>query len=540
MKRTGARVIGIDLGTTNTVAAFADGRVPRVIPTEKGQNLLASVVAFVGDRVLVGQPAKDQLLLHPQETVYGAKRLLGRAFHSPQVAKLRARFAYPIVEGERGLAAVNVGGRVRSLTEISAILLRQIGLYAAHHLGGPIDGCVISVPAYYPEGQREAVRLAAKEAGLDVWRLVNEPTAAAIAYGVGRGVEQRVLVFDLGGGTFDVSILEIGGGTFQVLATGGDGFLGGVDFDIALADHLLESFTHHEGIDLSSDATVSQRILSASEQAKIDLSLLQHSEVRLPFVAEKRGKPVDLWLKVDRAMLQQLTEPLIERALVIVDRALKDAGLKPSDIDEVLLAGGQTRMPRIQQRIEEFFGKPPRRGVHPDEVVAQGAALLARSLAQGDDLRLIDVLSVPIGFGGVRGGHPFFEPIIARGTTLPHEETMLLPTTTDGQTAFELDLFQSTTADLTDAEYMGTLLYDGLVPDRKGARALHLDFHLDADALLTVRAHHGNRNASVQLRPVRRPRDYLDDLELSSTTAANRIVSSEQSRSLLARFFGKR
>jgi len=540
MKRASARVIGIDLGTSNTVAAYADGRVPRVIPTEKGQSLLASVVAFVGDRVLVGQPAKDQLLLHPQETVYGAKRLLGRAFHSPPVAKLRSRFAYPIVEGERGLAAVRVGGRVRPLTEISAILLKQIAQYAAHHLGGPIEGAVISVPAYYPEGQREAVRQAAKQAGLDVWRLVNEPTAAAIAYGVGRGVDQRVLVFDLGGGTFDVSILEIGGGTFQVLATGGDGFLGGVDFDIALADHLLESFVHHEGVDLSTDVAVSQRVLSAAEQAKIDLSLLQHSEVRLPFVAERRGKPLDMWLKVDRGMLQQLTEPLVDRALAIVEGTLKTAGLKASDIDEVLLAGGQTRMPLIQRRLEDYFGKPPKKGVHPDEVVAQGSALLARSLAQGDDIRLIDVLSVPIGFGGLKNGAPHFDPIVARGTPLPHEETVLLPTTHDGQTAFELDLFQSASATLDAAEYLGTLLYDGLVPDRQGARTLHLVFHLDVDALLTIHAHDGNRAQAVQLRPVRRARDYLDDLGLESTTAANRIQSSEQQRSLLSRFFGKR
>ncbi len=425
-----ARVLGIDLGTTNTLAAWADGRVPRIVPTERGHNLLPSVVAIVGPadgprRVVVGHPARDQLLIHPHDTITGAKRLLGRPFSSPVVQRLKEKLAWEVVEGRDGTAAARVQGEVHELIDISAVLLQQIKRYAEAHLGGPVDGAVISVPAYYPLTQREAVREAAKVAGLDVWRLVNEPTAAALAYGIGRNVEQKLLVFDLGGGTFDVSVLEVGGGTFQVLATGGDGALGGVDFDIRLCDHLLDRFEAEQGISVRDDPVVVQRVLFAAETAKQDLSLLQHIEVRLPFVAEKRGKPVDLALHVSRPQLLKLTEDLIERASRTVDEVLQGAGLSYSDIDEVLLAGGQTRMPAIQARLEKQFGRPPRRGVNPDEVVAQGASLLARSLST-TAVQLYDVLSLPIGVTAVdpKSGLPRVHAVIAKNAQLPAETTV--------------------------------------------------------------------------------------------------------------------
>ena len=483
-----SRVVGIDLGTTNTLAAWTDGRVPRVIPTERGYSLLPSVVAFAGERVLIGHPAKEQLLINPADTIYGSKRLVGRPFHSRQVQLLQKKFAYEITEGKDGFCAVRAGGKVHELTEISSILLSQIARYSTAHLGGPLDGVVISVPAYYPLSQREAVRRAGKEAGLDVWRLVNEPTAAALAYGLNRNLtDQRILVFDLGGGTFDVSILEIGGGTFQVLATGGDGFLGGVDFDIRLTDHLIERFEADESMTIRDDPVVVQRVLNAAELAKIDLSLLQHAEVRLPFVAARRGKPVDMVLHVSRQMLNQLTDDLVERCAATVDEVLAHAGLKHEDINEVLLAGGQTRMPAIQARLEKQFGKPPKKGVNPDEVVAQGAALLGRSLQTGDGLRLLDVLSVPIGIGRRSSTGVVFEPVVPRNATLPTETKVEVATLHDGQTSIDVDLFQGQARDIKTADYIGTVRYDGLTPGPAGQQKITLSIHLDAEGIVDVK-----------------------------------------------------
>lgn len=559
------RVIGIDLGTTNTLAAWTDGRVPRIIPTERGGTLLPSVVAFADDRVLVGSPAKEQLLINPQETIYGAKRLVGRPFHSSQVRALQKKLAYEIVEGREGFCAVRAGGRVRELTEISSILLGQIARYAsAHFVGGAaggaggaggagagLDGVVISVPAYYPLSQREAVRRAGKEAGLDVWRLVNEPTAAALAYGLNRKVDQRILVFDLGGGTFDVSILEIGGSTFQVLATGGDAFLGGVDFDIRLTDHLIERFEHEEGISIRDEAVVVQRVLNAAELAKIDLSLLQHAEVRLPFVTTRRGKPVDLLLHVSRQILNSLTDDLVERCAQTVDSVLAHAGLKHRDIDEVLLAGGQTRMPAIQARLEKQFGKAPRKGVNPDEVVAQGAALLGRSLAAGGDagLRLLDVISMPIGIGRRTTDGIHFEPIMPRNATLPSEAKVDVSTTQDGQTSVELDLFQGQQRDIRTADYIGTARLDGLPPSRTGQKVTFA-IHVNTEGLVEVTASHGGRDPRRLALKAGKPTlsaqgaDLQDPSSSGIATGPARSTSAVQGTAaaktgLLSRLFGR-
>ena len=538
------RVVGIDLGTTNTCAGFADGRIPRIIPTEGGHNLLPSVVGFVRGRCLIGQPAKEQLLINPSDTVYGSKRLIGRPYHSPQVQSLIEHFAYRIVEGADGLAAVNVGGQVRELTEISAIILKQIGRYVEAHLGGPLDGVVITVPAYYPESQREAVRRAAREAGLDVWRLVNEPTAAALAYGVGRNIDQKVLVFDLGGGTFDVSILEIQGGTFHVLATGGDGFLGGVDFDIRLLSYLLDRFEEEEGVSLRDDPVVVQRVLSAAEVAKCDLSLLQHVEVRLPFVGMRRGQPLDMILHMNRQILNKLTEDLVDRCVAYVDEVLEQAGLQHKDIDEVLLAGGQTRMPALQARLERHFGKPPRRGLHPDEVVAQGAALLARSFGTSDGLRLLDVLSVPIGLakstkeGRASGALPSFEVAIARNTVLPHAASVEVATDEDDQTEIAVDLFQGHTGDLLDADYLGSVRYPGLPRGPAGRHKVTLELALDVEGLLKVTAHSGDASKAVELPILTRPPSYLKGKVRA--VSATPQPPAEEKHGLLSRIFGRR
>ncbi len=481
-----ARVIGIDLGTTNTLAAWADGRVPRIIPTERGHNLVPSVVAITGGRIVVGHPAREQLLIHPASTITGSKRLLGRPFGSPIVQRLKRKLAWEVVEGAQGTAAARLpnegGSEVHELTDISAVLLQQIARYAEAHLGGPVDGAVISVPAYYPLTQREAVRTAARTAGLDVWRLVNEPTAAALAYGIGRSVNQKLLVFDLGGGTFDVSVLKVHSGTFQVLATGGDGALGGVDFDIRLCDHLLDRFEQENGISVRDDPVVVQRVLFAAETAKQDLSLLQHTEVRLPFVREKRGRPIDLALHVSRMQLVKLTEDLIERASRAVDSVLEQAGLSYRDIDEVLLAGGQTRMPAIHQRLERQFGRPPRRGVNPDEVVAQGAALLARSLSTSS-VQLYDVLSLPVGIVAVdKLGALRVQTVLPRNAQLPIEVTIDVVTGPSRR----VDLYQLPSTDETDpalCEPLGGVL----LVDRKPGDPVRLTLRIDADARLQVR-----------------------------------------------------
>ncbi len=508
------RTLGIDLGTSNTCAAYADGRVPRMIPTERNSNLLASVVAFDGDKVLLGQPAKEQLVMRPESTVYGSKRLLGRAFHSAQAQRLRQHFAYPIVEGERGRCGVEIEGEKKSLTSISALLLEQIARYALRELNEDgLEGVVITVPAHYPLSQRLAVKQAAEAAGLDVWRLLNEPTAAALAYGIGRE-DQRLMVFDLGGGTFDVSILEVNDGTFHVLATGGDGFLGGVDFDIALGEHLMREFAEETGIRLQDDRTVAQRVLGAAEATKIDLSVMMHTEVRLPFVAHKRGKPVDLVRPVSRPEFEMLTRGLVDRCFAVAERVMRDAGMKLGDIDEVLLAGGQTRMPLIQAEITRRFGKAPRKGVHPDEVVAQGAALLARSLAGSRRLQLLDVLSVPLGVARRQDdGSMKVVELVAGNATLPHEAEMVIDTWVDDQQVMEIDLYQGHSSDPASSEYLGSVLYDALPLGPAGTRSVFLSVHLDTEGLLAIRAHHGNEHAARELPLVARAPAYLDEAD---------------------------
>lgn len=530
------KVIGIDLGTSNTCAGHTDGRIPRMIPTERGHNVLASVVAFVGGKTLLGQPARDQLLINPAETIYGSKRLLGRAYSTPQVSRLKRHFAYNIVEGNDGNAAVLVDGRVRNLTEVSAMLLAQIARYAEAHLKSPIDGAVISVPAYYPNRQREAVRKAAENAGLDVWRLVNEPTAAALAYGVGRGLDQKVLVFDLGGGTFDVSILEIQGGTFHVLATGGDGFLGGVDFDISLTESLLQSFESAEGVPIREDPVVVQRVMAAAEAAKCDLSLLRHTDVRLPFVTERRGKPLDLQVHVSREELEGLTSTLLDRCLSLVDQVLGMAGLEPKDIDEVLLAGGQTRMPAIQQRLEKHFGFPPRRGVHPDEVVAQGASLLARSLGTSDVLRLLDVLSVPIGYAkSTDGGERVLAEIIGQNEMLPVDAEVSLPTTAEGQQSMEIDLYQGTPGEpVAKADYLGTALVDGIPSGPAGAHRASLKLSMNTDGFLEVKGAPNDATGQV-LTLLTRPQETESPFSIAPKTEAGEAPAGNLLRRLLRR-----
>src|SRR5229473_249639 len=470
-------LLGIDLGTTNTCVAYVRNKIAKVVPSDKGALILPSVVA-VSEKgeMLVGNVAKDQMVVNPRNTIYGAKRLIGRKYNSKVVQDIKHYFTYEIVEGSEGEAAVALAGKVYSLPQISAFVLQHCKRVAEATLGQEIREAVISVPAYYNDNQRHAVKEAGRLAGFEVKRIVNEPTAAAIAYGFNRGLAQKILVYDLGGGTFDVSVLQLHGNVMEVLATGGDTFLGGVDFDNRIIDFVLEEFREETKIDLTDSPIAMQRIKNASEAAKIDLTLLSNVVIELPYVTERRGKPVDLKIPLSRERLNTLVMDLVDRTFEIVDRVLGEKNIPTSDIAEVLLVGGQTRMPLVQGKTHQHFGRPPRKGVHPDESVALGAALLAESMSEIDSVTLVDALSMPIGFA-VAGGR--FRKVIEKNTQIPSQKSFRLPPT-KGTTGLELDIFQGDGDRIIDNEYLGTLKFP---PEAAGQR---INFILDEECLLRV------------------------------------------------------
>ncbi|MEM6733027.1 MAG: Hsp70 family protein, partial [Myxococcota bacterium] len=367
-------IIGIDLGTTNTCAAFVSNKIPRVIPTESGFNTMPSVVTYLRDgSEFIGQAAKEHIVSNPEHTVHEVKRLIGRQFSSPQVQELTRRFRYTIVPDEGGESQVEVRDVMRTPIDVQAMILRQIKRYAEIHLGDDIPDAVIAVPAYFTDHQRSHVKEAGTRAGFNVRRIVNEPTAAALAYGFNRGFNQRILIYDFGGGTFDISILKLNGNLFEVIATGGDVFLGGADFDDRIVAWMVNEFQKSTKIDLLDDSGAMQKVRSAAERAKIELSLLANTQLRIPELIERKGKWIDLELLLDRETLNSMTTDLVERSIQVIDTLLKERGLAKDMIDEIILVGGQTRMPLVVDRITEHFGKGPRKGVHPDECVAIGA-----------------------------------------------------------------------------------------------------------------------------------------------------------------------
>ncbi|HET9594980.1 MAG TPA: Hsp70 family protein [Anaeromyxobacteraceae bacterium] len=471
-------ILGIDLGTTNTCVAHVRSRIPRVVPTDKGSLVLPSVVAL-GERgdILVGGVAKDQMVTNPKNTIYGAKRLIGRKFASKVVQELRGYYSYDVVEGPDGDAAVLLGGEVRTLPQISGIVLSHLKKIAEAFLGREMPQAVVSVPAYYNDNQRQAVKEAGRLAGFDVKRIVNEPTAAALAYGFNRGLDQKVLVYDLGGGTFDVSVLQLSGNVFEVLATGGDTFLGGVDFDYRIIDFVLEGFWREHRVDLASSPIAMQRIKSAAEAAKIDLTLIPNAGIELPYIEEKKGKPLDLRVALSRQQLDDLTVDLVDRTFEICDRVLSEKGLRPSEIDEVILVGGQSRMPLVQQKIQRHFGKPPRKGVHPDECVALGAALLGDSLDQIDSVTLVDVLSMPIGVATVQNR---FRRVLEKNNAIPCSRSFRLPPPREPGQPIELDIYQGESDDIVDNEFLGSIRLPAAATGRR------VDFKLDEECLLKV------------------------------------------------------
>ncbi len=481
-------IIGIDLGTTNSCAAVVKDGKPFVIPSREGYNTIPSVVALSDKgKLMVGHPARSQLLINPRNTVYGAKRLIGRQYKSPVVTDLLGRFSYEIVAGPRGEAAVKMGEQIFSLQKISSLVLAEVKELAERWLGLAISRAVITVPAYYNDNQRQAVRAAGALAGLDVERIVNEPTAAAIAFAQGRSLEQRVMVYDLGGGTFDTSVLELHGNVYEVISTGGDTFLGGVDFDKAVVQDLLARFKLKHKIDFEGDRVALQRITDAAERAKISLSERLTTQVNVPFVTMVGDKGYNLDETVSRAELEKLTADLVERTLRVCDDVLTNCGLKPADIGEVLLVGGQSRMPLVRAKLREFFGKEPSKAVHPDEAVALGAALLAHSMQSGDigGMVLVDVLPMSIGVG-LPGGR--FKKVVERNTSLPHKKTYSIWTSQDDQKTLEIPIFQGEAEKAQQNEYLGTLVVPDLPPGTKGNVVFDIIFSLSAESLLSVTA----------------------------------------------------
>ncbi|WP_033924554.1 molecular chaperone DnaK [Sphingomonas sp. 35-24ZXX] len=482
-----AKVIGIDLGTTNSCVSVMDGDKPKVIENSEGARTTPSIVAFTKDgERLVGQPAKRQAVTNPENTVFAVKRLIGRRFDDPLTKKDMELVPYNIVKGGNGDAWVSAGGKDYSPSEISAFTLQKMKETAESYLGETVTQAVITVPAYFNDAQRQATKDAGRIAGLEVLRIINEPTAAALAYGLDKNDGKTIAVYDLGGGTFDISVLEIGDGVFEVKATNGDTFLGGEDFDSKLVEYLAEDFKKAEGIDLTKDKLALQRLKEAAEKAKIELSSAQTTEVNLPFITADQNGPKHLVKTISRSDLEKLVADLIKRTLDPCKKALEDAGLKASDIDDVVLVGGMTRMPRVREVVKEFFGKEPHTGVNPDEVVAMGAAIQAGVL-QGDvkDVLLLDVTPLSLGIETLGG---VFTRMIDRNTTIPTKKSQTYSTADDNQQAVTIRVFQGEREMAADNKLLGQFDLVGIPPAPRGVPQIEVTFDIDANGIVNVSA----------------------------------------------------
>ncbi|HEU4323936.1 MAG TPA: molecular chaperone DnaK [Roseiflexaceae bacterium] len=487
-----AKIIGIDLGTTNSVVAVMEGGEPVVISNAEGNRLTPSVVAInKGGERLVGQVAKRQAVTNPENTIFSVKRFMGRKLNDAHVQRDKTMLPYRLTEASNGDVRVLLGGRDYAPQEISAMVLQKIKADAEAYLGETITQAVITVPAYFNDSQRQATKDAGKIAGLDVLRIINEPTASALAYGLDKqGKDQTIVVYDLGGGTFDISILELGDGVFEVKATNGDTHLGGDDFDQRVIDWLIESFRKEASIDLRTDRTALQRLKEAAEKAKMELSTVLQTEINLPFITADASGPRHLTITLSRAKLEQLTGELIDRSLGPVKQALSDAGMRPNDIDEVILVGGQTRMPAVQEAVRRFFNKEPHKGVNPDEVVAVGAAIQAGVLA-GDvkDVLLLDVTPLTLGietYGGV------MTPLIDRNTTIPTRKSQVFSTASDSQHSVEIHVLQGERADARLNKTLGRFVLDGIPQAPRGVPQIEVTFDIDANGIVHVTARDKN------------------------------------------------
>jgi molecular chaperone DnaK len=493
------KVIGIDLGTTNSCVAVMDGKTAKVIENAEGMRTTPSIVAFSDDgERLVGQPAKRQAVTNPERTFFAVKRLVGRRYDDPMVEKDKKLVPYKIVKASNGDAWVEADGKTYSPSQVSAFILQKMKETAEAHLGQKVDQAVITVPAYFNDAQRQATKDAGKIAGLEVLRIINEPTAAALAYGLDKTKTGTIAVYDLGGGTFDVSILEIGDGVFEVKSTNGDTFLGGEDFDMRLVSYLADEFQKEQGINLRNDKLALQRLKEAAEKAKIELSSTTQTEINLPFITADQTGPKHLTMKLTRAKFEALVDDLVQKTIEPCRKALKDAGLTAGEIGEVVLVGGMTRMPKVQEVVKQLFGKEPHKGVNPDEVVAIGAAIQAGVL-QGDvkDVLLLDVTPLSLGIETLGG---VFTRIIDRNTTIPTKKSQVFSTAEDNQNAVTIRVFQGEREMAADNKVLGQFDLMGIPPSPRGMPQIEVTFDIDANGIVNVSAKDKATGKEQQIR----------------------------------------